>query len=106
MTWALPTTGTASKSKVSRVLPGGSGFGKTAFDAAPAALGHLMLGQRGKETRRRPSLLVGLGGEVGPHQPDGRKPQLGQQQRDTASSSATRPAGSDRADGPGARRRC
>ncbi len=42
-----------------------------------------MLGQRGKETRRWPSLLVGLGGEIGPDQPDGRKPQLGQEQRDT-----------------------
>ncbi len=58
------------------------GFGEMAFDAAASALGHLMLGQRGKETRRRPSFLVGLGGEVGPDQLDGGQPQLGQEQRD------------------------
>ena len=53
-----------------------------AFDAPPAALGDLMLGKRGKEARRRPSFLVGLGGEIGPDQLDGRKPQLGQEQLD------------------------
>jgi hypothetical protein len=59
-----------------------SGFGKMAFDAPPRALGDLMLGERGKEARRRPSFLVGLGGEVGPDQLDGGKPQFGQEQRD------------------------
>jgi hypothetical protein len=88
MTRALLTTGTASKSPFDKLrsvdgLAGRQpGFGEMAFDAPPAALGHLMLGQRGKETRRRPSLLVGLGGEVGPDQLDGGQPQLGQQQRD------------------------
>ena len=83
MTWALLTTGTASKSKVSMVLRGRqSGFGKMAFDAPPRALGDLMLGKCGKETRRRPSFLVGLGGEVGPYLLDGRQPQLGEEKRD------------------------
>jgi hypothetical protein len=88
MTRALLTTGTASKSPFDKLrsvdgLAGRqSGFGKMAFDAAASALGHLMLGQRGKEARRRPSLLVGLGGEIGPDQLDGGKPQLGQEQLD------------------------
>lgn len=43
------------------------------FDAASAALGHLMLGQGGKEARCRPALLVGLSGEVGPDLFDGGK---------------------------------
>ena len=54
-----------------------------AFDAATAALGHLMLGQGGKEAGRRPALLVGLSGEVGPDLLDGGKSQLGEEQRET-----------------------
>jgi len=59
-----------------------SGFGKMAFDAPPRALGDLMLGKGGKKARRRPAFLVGLGGEIGPDQFDGGKPQLGQEQLD------------------------
>ena len=59
-----------------------SGFGKMAFDTAPSALGHLMLGERGKEASRRLAFLVGLGGEVGPDQFDGGKSQLGEEQLD------------------------
>jgi hypothetical protein len=59
-----------------------SGFGKMAFDAAPSALGHLMLSERGKEAAGRPSFLVGLGGKVGSDQLDGGKPQFGQKQLD------------------------
>ena len=58
------------------------GFGEMAFDAPTAALGHLMLGQGGKETRRRPTLLVGLSGEIGPDQLDRGQAQLGEQQFD------------------------
>ena len=47
------------------------GFGQMAFDAASAALGHLMLGQGGKETCRWPALF------------DGGKSQLGEEQRET-----------------------
>ena len=46
MTCALLITGTASKSKLSRDLPGGQpGFGEVAFEPASAALGNLMFGQ-------------------------------------------------------------
>ena len=62
-----------------------SGFGEMAFDAPPRALGDLMLGKRGQETRRRPSFLVGLGGEVGPDLLDGGKSQLDEEQRETGS---------------------
>ena len=47
------------------------------------ALGHLMLGQGSKKARRRPTLLVGLSGEVGPDLLDGGKSQLDEEQRET-----------------------
>jgi hypothetical protein len=40
-----------------------AGFGKMAFDAAAAALRHLVLGKRGEEARRGLLFLVGLLGE-------------------------------------------
>ena len=52
------------------------------FDAAPGALGHLVLGEGGQEAGRRPSFLVGLGGKVGPDQLDRGEPQFGQKQLD------------------------
>ena len=77
MTWALQTIGTASKSKLSRVLPGGSlASSRWRSDAAVGALGHLVLGQGRQEACGGPALLVGAGGEVGPDQLDGWQPQI------------------------------
>ena len=70
-TWALLTTGTASKSKVSRVFPGGSRASARWRSRAAGALGNLMLGQGGQKTRRRPAFLVGLDGKRGPDLLDG-----------------------------------
>ena len=67
MTWALLTIGTASKSKLSRVLPGGSrASSRWRSDAAAGTLGQLVLGQGGQEASGGPALLVGALGEVGP----------------------------------------
>ena len=55
-------------------------FGKMALDAATAALRRLVLGERGEEASRRPAFLVGLLGELFPHQLDGGQAQLGEQQ--------------------------
>jgi hypothetical protein len=52
------------------------------FDAAPATVGHLVLGERRKEAGRRPAFLVGLLRELGPHQLEGRQAQLAQQELD------------------------
>ena len=52
------------------------------FDAAAATVGHLVLGKRRKEAGRRPAFLVGLLGELGPHQLDARQAQLAQQELD------------------------
>ena len=41
-------------------------FGEVAFDAAAAAFGELVLGERGEEAGGGPALLVGLLGELGP----------------------------------------
>ena len=57
-------------------------LGKMTLDTPAAALGHLVLGQGGKEARRRPSLLVGLGGNRRPDLLDGGQPQLGEKQFD------------------------
>ena len=70
-----------------KIIEGLSGrqpsFGEMAFEPAAAALGHLMFGQGGQETCRRPALLVGLGGERGLELYDGGQPQLGEVQLDT-----------------------
>ena len=64
-------------------LAGGQpGFGEMALDAAAAALGDLVLGERGEEAGGGPAFLVGLLGELGPHQLDGGQAQLGEQQLD------------------------
>jgi hypothetical protein len=42
-----------------------------ALDAAAAAIGDLVLGERSEEASRGPAFLVGLLGELGPHQFDG-----------------------------------
>src|SRR5450755_3675475 len=47
-------------------------LGEMPFDAAPATVGYLMLGERREEASRRPAFLVGLLGELGPHQLDAR----------------------------------
>ena len=72
MTCALLTTGTASKSKVSRVLRRQAGFGEMTLDAAANAFGHLVLGERGQKARGRPAFLVGLGSQRRPDVFDGR----------------------------------
>jgi hypothetical protein len=55
-----------------------------ALDAAAAAIGRFVLGERGEEACGGPALLVGLLGELGPHQLDARQVQLGQQQFDAS----------------------
>ena len=47
-------------------------LGKMPFDAAAATVGHLVLGERRQEASCRPAFLVGLLGELGPHQLDAR----------------------------------
>ena len=59
-----------------------TGFGEMPLDAAAATVGHLVLGERCKEAGSRPALLVGLLGELGPHQLDARQAQLAEQQFD------------------------
>ncbi len=81
MTWALEIIGTASKSKVSRVLPGRqAGLGEMALDAAAVALGQLVLGDRGEEAGGGPAFLVGLFGELRPDELDGGQAQLVEEQ--------------------------
>ena len=55
-------------------------FGEMALDAAAAALGDLVLGERGEEAGGGPALLVGLLGELGPDQLDGGQAQLGEEE--------------------------
>ena len=81
MTCALEIIGTASKSKVSRVLPGRqAGFGEMALDAAAVAFGQLVLGEGGQEAGGGPAFLVGLFGELRPDELDGGQAQLVEQQ--------------------------
>src|SRR6185437_9562822 len=64
-------------------LPDGQpGLGEVTFNAAATALGHLVLGERGEKAGGGPTLLVRLGGEIGPDELDGGKPQLGEEQLD------------------------
>jgi hypothetical protein len=59
--------GSASKSKLSSVLPGQQlGFLEVALDAAPIALGDLVFGQRHEQARGWPAFLVGALGEAWP----------------------------------------
>ncbi len=60
---------------VERLASGQARFGEMAFDAPPEAIGHFMLGQGGEEAGRRPAFLIGLFGELGPHQLDARQAQ-------------------------------
>jgi hypothetical protein len=41
------------------------------LDAAATAIGDLVLGESGQKASGRPTFLVGLFGELGPHQFDG-----------------------------------
>ena len=63
-----------------RLSGGQARLGHVAFNAPAAAIGEFVLGKGGKEAGRRPALLVGLRGELGPHQLDARQAQFGQQQ--------------------------
>ena len=58
------------------------GLGEMTLHPAPTSIDHLVLGQCGQEAGRRPALLVGLLGELGPHQLDAGQAQLVQQQLD------------------------
>jgi len=60
-------------------------FGQVTLDAAATAIGDLVLGKRCEEASGRPTFLVGLLGELGPHQFDGGQAQVGEQQLDTRS---------------------
>ena len=55
-----------------------------ALDAAAAAIGRFVLGERRKEPCGGSALLVGLFGELGPHQLDARQAQFGQQKFDAS----------------------
>ena len=65
-----------------RLAGGQTRLGEMPLDAAAAAVGHLVLGKRCEEAGRRPAFLVGLLGELGPHQLDARQAQLAQQELD------------------------
>ena len=65
-----------------RLAGGQSCFRQVTFDATTTAIGDLVLGERGQETSSRPTFLVGLLGELFPHQLDGRQAQVGEQQFD------------------------
>jgi hypothetical protein len=54
------------------------------LDAPARAFGQLVLGERGQEARRGPSLLVGAGGEVWSDGLDSRQAQVVQRQGETA----------------------
>jgi hypothetical protein len=53
-----------------RLAGGQTRLGEMPLDAAAATVGHLVLGEHREEAGRRPTFLVGLLGELGPHQPD------------------------------------
>src|SRR5262249_61705518 len=55
---------------VERFAHGQPCFGKVTLDAPATAIGDLVLGERGKEASCWPAFLVGLLGELGPHQFD------------------------------------
>ena len=65
-----------------RLAGGQTRLGEMPLDAAAATVGHLVLGEGRKEAGRRPAFLVGLLGELGPHQLDARQAQLAEQQFD------------------------
>ena len=58
------------------------GLGQMAFEAPAGAFGDLLLGERGKESRCRPSFLVSALGEGLPDGFDGRQAQLGEHEID------------------------
>jgi hypothetical protein len=53
------------------------------LDATATAIGDLMLGKRRQEASCGPAFLVGLLGELGPHQFDGRQAQIDEEELDT-----------------------
>ena len=80
MTWALLSIGTALKSKLSSVLPGGRrDSSEMALDSTSGALGDFEFGERREESYGRPALFVGPRGDVLPEAVDGGQPQLVQQ---------------------------
>ncbi len=56
------------------------GLGEMALDAAAVAFGEFVLGDRGEEAGGGPAFLVGLLGELRPHDLDGGQAQLVEQQ--------------------------
>ena len=72
MTCALESIGTVSKSKVSRVFPGGRrALGEMAFDLPAALFGEFVFGDGGEEACGGPSFLVRSFSDPRPHQLDG-----------------------------------
>ena len=59
-------------------------FGQMTLDAAATAIGDLVFGERGQEASGRPAFLVGLLGELGPHQLDSGQAQFGEQEAERA----------------------
>src|SRR5271165_6825894 len=87
MTWALLITGTASKSKLSRVFPGGnraSARWRSSRRRLRSAISCSANAAR-KRPAGRPAFLVGLSGKGSPDQFYGGQPQLGEQQLDAGS---------------------
>jgi hypothetical protein len=64
------------------VYQSGSDGDAASVPAAAAAIGDLVLGKRRQEASCGPAFLVGLLGELGPHQLDGGQAQVGEQQLD------------------------
>jgi hypothetical protein len=52
------------------------------LDAPATAVGDLVLGERGQEASCGPAFLVGLLGELAPHQLDGRQAKIGEEKLD------------------------
>jgi hypothetical protein len=67
---------------IERLADGKPGIGEGADNAPPAAICGLVFEQGGQEASRRPPLLVGPLGEVGPHLLARRHPQVGEHQLD------------------------
>jgi len=68
---------------VERLAHGQSCFGKVTLDPAATAIGDLVRGERRQEATCGPAFLVGLLGELGPHQFDGGQAQIGKEELDT-----------------------
>ena len=83
MTCALESIGTVSKSKVSRVFPGGRRASARWRSTPAAPFGEFVFGDGGEEAcGGGPSFLVRLFSDLRPHQLDGGQAQLVEQEAD------------------------